>query len=243
MKAQRRHELQENVLAHELGKMKVFFNRYGSLITGIVVAALIVFLIVLHYRSKSAAELLEQAEMFETLKENIHKPDKRASSLEGLIDLAENARDPLLSASASISVADFCANQYMTDLRDPAGQQAGEYREKAKTYYNLVIEKHSGRKIFVAKAHLGLGMLAESAADWTTAKSEYEQVKRSLDNTFPAWVEAQRRLNNLEVWKKPFRFATSAPTTLPTTVPTTVPATKPADTQPASGPALTDAEK
>ncbi len=235
MKAQRRHELQENVLAHELGQMKTFFNRYGNWITGVVVAALIVLLIVWHYRSRSAAELLEQAAMFETLKQSIYEPDKQASSLEAMVDLAQSARDPLIAASASVFVADFYARQYMTDLRNPEGKQAGEYREKAKTYYNLVIEKHSGWKIFVAKAHLGLGILAENAADWTTAKSEYELVKRSLDDTFPAWIEAQRRLNNLKIWKEPFRFAT--------TLPTTVPATKPADTQPASKPALTDAKK
>ena len=235
MKAQRRHELQENVLAHELGQVKAFFNRYGNWITGIVVAAMIVLLIVWHYRSRSAAELLEQTAMFETLKQDIYVPDKQAASLEAMINLAENARDPLISASASIFAADFCVRQYITDLRGPDSKQAGQYREKAKKYYNLVIKKHSDWKIFVAKAHLGLGILAESASDWTTAKSEYNLVKRSLDDTYPAWIEAQRRLNNLDVWKEPFRFAT--------TLPTTIPATKPADTQPASGPARTDEEK
>ncbi|MCK4625292.1 MAG: tetratricopeptide repeat protein [Phycisphaerae bacterium] len=239
MKAQRRHELQENVLAHELGQIKTFFNRYGNWITGVIVAVLIVLLVVWHYRSRSAAELLEQAAMFETLKQGIYEPDKQASSLEAMVDLAQDARDPLISASASMFAADFCVRQYIVDLRNPEGKQAGEYREKAKKHYNLVIEKHSDWKIFVAKAHLGLGILAENAADWTTAKSEYELVTRSLDDTYPVWVEAQRRLNNLKVWKEPFRFAT----TLPTTAPATAPATKPADTQPASKPALTDAEK
>ena len=240
MKAQRRHELHENVLAHELGRIKVFFNRYGNWIMGLAVAVLVVLLVVWHYRSRSAAELIEQSAWYGTLKRDVYVPDKQESALEGLIDLAEDARDPLLSASAYMLSADFCAEQYVTGRRRSDSKQATEYREKAKKYYRLVIEKHPDRKVFVAKARLGLGMLAESAADWATAKSEYEQVKRSLDDSFPVSAEAQRRLNNLEVWSKPFRFATTAPATEPAT---TGPTTKPAQTQPASKPALTDAEK
>ncbi len=239
MKAQRRHELQENVLAHELGKIKAFFNRYGNWIMGLTVAVLVVVLVVWHYQSRGAAELAEQSALYETLKRDVYAPDKEASVLEGLIGLAENARDPLLSASASMFAADFCAERYVTDRRRSDSRQADQYREKAKKYYNLVIQKHSDRKNFVAKAHLGLGMLAESASDWATAKSEYELVKRSLDDAFPASAEAQRRLNNLEAWSKTFLFATTAPATAPATGP----ASKPAQTQPASKPALTNTEK
>ncbi|MCD4700208.1 MAG: hypothetical protein K8R91_06530, partial [Phycisphaerae bacterium] len=91
-------------------------------------------------------------------------------------------------------------------------------------------------KVFVARAHLGLGMLAESAADWTTAQSEYKLVQRLLDDTFPVSAEAQRRLNTLDLWSRPFRFATTAPTTAP--------ASKPAETetQPTSKPTEADAK-
>lgn len=231
MKAQRRHELQENVLAHELGEIKTFFNRYGNWILGLAVATMVVLLIVWHYRSRSATELVEQSARFETLKRDVYVQDKQASALEGLVDLAEDARDPLLSASAYMLSADFCAEQYVTGLRRSDSQQADQYRKKAEEYYRLVIEKHHDRNVFVARAHLGLGMLAESAADWATARSEYEQVRRLLNDGFPVSAEAQRRLNNLEVWSKPFRFATTAPTT------------EPATTGPATKPALTDAKK
>ena len=227
MKTQRRHELQENVLAHELGNIKAFFNRYGNWITGLLVATLVVVLVVWHYRSRIAAELAEQSALYETLKQDVSAPDKQASALDGLINLSETARDPLLSASASMLAADFCAEQYVTSLRHSDGKQAGLERAKAEKYYRLVIEKHSDRKVFVARAHLGLGMLAESASDWETAQSEYKKAQRMLDDTFPVSVEAQRRLNTLEVWSKPFRFATTAPTTEPVT---SGPASKPAET-------------
>ena len=34
MKSKRRHELQENVLAHELVEVKQFFSKYGNWIAG-----------------------------------------------------------------------------------------------------------------------------------------------------------------------------------------------------------------
>ena len=231
MKTQRRHELHENVLAHELGNIKAFFSRYGNWITGLLVAAMGVVLVVWHYRSRSAAELAEQSALYGTLKREVGVPDKQASALDGLINLAETARDPLLSASASMFAADFCAEQYVTSLRRFDGKQTGLERTKAEKYYRLVIEKHPDRKVFVARAHLGLGMLAESAADWAEARREYEITQRMLDDTFPVSAEAQRRLNTLDVWSKPFRFATTAPTT------------EPATTEPTSKPAETDAEK
>ncbi len=233
MKTQRRHELHENVLAHELGNIKAFFSRYGNWITGLLVAVLVVVMVVWHYRSRSATELAEQSALYETLKREVGVPDKQASALDGLINLAENARDPLMSASASMFAADFCVEQYVTSLRYSDGKQAGLERPKAEKYYRLVIEKHPDRKVFVARAHLGLGMLAESAADWAEARREYEIVQRMLDDTFPVSAEAQRRLNTLDVWSKPFRFATTEPTTEPAET----------ETQPTSKPVETNAEK
>ncbi|MDY7010852.1 MAG: tetratricopeptide repeat protein [Planctomycetota bacterium] len=241
MKAQRRHELHENVLAQELGNIRSFYKRYGNWITALLVAVLVVVLVVWHYRSRSAAELAEQSALYETLKRDIGVPDKQASALEGLIDLAENARDPLLSASASMFAADFCSEQYVTGMRRSDGKPVDQYRAKAEKYYRLVIENNPDRKVFVARAHLGLGMLAESAANWTTARSEYNLVQRLLDESFPVSAEAQRRLNILDAWSKPFRFATIAPTTEPAA---TAPTSKPSEakTQPTSKPTEADAK-
>lgn len=242
MKTRRRHELKENVLAHELGKIKDFFNRYGNWITGAVVAALIVFLIVWHYRARSARELAEQRNNYETFRREIYEPEKRDSAEAGLIELAENARDPFISALACVDVADFCSSRYADALRRSDAAQTQQYRRKAEKYYRLVIQKHPDRNPFVARAHFGLGMLAENQADWTTARSEYEQVRRLVNSAYPVAIEAQLRLNRLDGWSKPVRFATTEPATAPaTTAPaTTEPATAPATTEPASAPATTE---
>ena len=57
MKSKRRHELQENVLAHELVEVKQFFSKYGSWIFGGSLAVLIVVLIVwfAHSRGRQRA--------------------------------------------------------------------------------------------------------------------------------------------------------------------------------------------
>ncbi len=235
MKSQRRHELKENVLAHELGQMKRFFNRYGNWIWGVGLAVLIVVLIAWHYRSRSAAELVEQRSRFESLRNDVLDPDKQASALTGLIDLAENASDPVVSASACLYVANFHAGQHGIALIRSETDKSLEHRKKAEKYYRLVVDRHSQRKIFVAKARFGLGVLAENAGDWTSARSEFEHVRRIVGEGFPVAVDAGLRLKQLDVWRKQVRFSTTMPSITPTTMPTTAPATMPATVPSVSG--------
>ena len=64
MKAKRRHELKENVLAHELGLLRGLFKKYGNWILGALVAAVVIFLIVRYFSGREQRRLQEAVAHF-----------------------------------------------------------------------------------------------------------------------------------------------------------------------------------
>lgn len=227
MKARRRHALKENVLAHELGEIKSFFSRYGNWVLAGVVAVVIVVLVVLYYQKLSKKRLADEAAEYERLARyaNIEE-DVR---LNGLIELAETAKDPVVGAGSAVYVGDICSHKRLDALRRANHPAARDWRQKAERFYRLVIERYPERKLFQAKAHLGLGVLAEDGGELESARAAYEQARRSVNDAYPVAREAQRRLANLQAWSEPVRFAT--------TTQASQPATGPSATQPASRPA------
>jgi len=225
MKSRRRHELKENVLAQELGKLKEIFSKYGNWILVGLAAAVIVLLIVRHYTGRESARYREDKAQFEKLLTDEKIPEK--DRLAGLTALAETAKDPVLAASAAIWAGDFCCERYLRALHSSDASEAQDYRRKAEDLYKMIISAHPERKLFVAKAHLGLGVLAENAGDFAAAEQQYRNVAPLVNSGYPVAQEAARRLEMRQAWSQPVEFATTLPTQPAT-------ATAPAATAPAA---------
>src|SRR5690606_38533216 len=60
MKAERRHELQENTLAHHLQMMPLYWQKYGTRILGVIVVILLV-IVLINYRIRARQQGLVQA--------------------------------------------------------------------------------------------------------------------------------------------------------------------------------------
>ena len=233
MKAKRRHELKENVLAHEFGQIKSFFNRYGNWVLAAVTAVVIVLLVVWYYSRLSKRRLADELSEYERLTRFANVEDD--ARLSGLTQLAETAKDRVVAAGSAVYAGDLCLQRYLDALRQGDAAAGREWREKAERFYHLAIDRYPDRKMFQAKAHLGLGVLAENVGDLVSARAEYEQASRSVSAVYPVAMEAQRRLAHLEAWSKPVRFATTTQASQPTTAPVA--------TQPASSPATAPAGK
>ena len=223
MKAKRRHELKENVLARELVQLKEFFSRYGTwLLVGAAAVGLVLLVVGRVRASRRQALYAERARYAELTRSPSIKEEER---LKGLAELAETARDPLTAADAAIAAADLWSQRYIDALVRSASPEADKARRKAEELYNLVITRYAQQSRHVAKAHFGLGALAESAGDKQAAERHYRKASQMLNRGYPVVLEAQRRLAALADFRE-VRFATTLPTQ-PTT--STAPA--------ASGPA------
>ncbi|OPX24088.1 MAG: hypothetical protein B1H04_02835 [Planctomycetales bacterium 4484_123] len=226
MKARRRHELKENVLARELVQLREFFSRYGTwMLTGVIAAGLVVLIVTRVRSSRRQALYAERVRYAELTRDASMKDDQR---LKGLAELAETARDPLTAANAAIAAADLWSRKYVGALIRSSSSEADEARRKAEELYNLVLTRYPQQSRHVAKAHFGLGALAESAGDKQAAEDHYSQAARMLNRGHPTVLEAERRLAALADLRE-VKFATTLPTR---PAATSAPATRPA----ASGP-------
>ncbi len=224
MKAKRRHELQHNVLDAELGKIVEFFKKRGSLIAwGILVAALVVFLIIyVRGRGVRVAETLQANYDRWTIEyRNQGGTDK---VLEGFQTLAEQTDDERIAALASVRIGDI----YATKLRAGGPRSDSEraaFHTQAKTYYERVLSQFPDQTLAVAKSRFGLAKLAESQTppDIETARSYYRKIVATQQLLAqPVMAEAQGSLDRLEEILEPIPMATTAPVV---------------ETQPASQPA------
>jgi tetratricopeptide (TPR) repeat protein len=231
MKARRRHELKENVLAHELGEVKNFLSKYGNWVLAAITAVLIVVLVVWYYHRRSQAESINERNRYEQLTQQAELGLEER--LAGLIELAENAKSPINGASAAVFAGNLCLQRYL-DLQDEsAAQESREWLRKAEEHFRLAIQKYPELNPMVARAHFGLGTVAENEGDMETAEAEYEQARRLVSPADALAGDAEYRLSRLKAWSKPVKFATTTQATQPAA---TAPAeTRPATTGPAAG--------
>lgn len=230
MKARRRHELKENVLAHELGQLKEFLGKYGNWVFGGLAAAVIVLLVARHYVGRGQARYDEDKQRLEQLQQDAKLlPGQRLDKLTGLLETIEN---PVLAAEAAVWAGDLCVDEQLKALHEANRSEAAGYASKAEGYYTQVISKYPDTKLFVAKAHLGLGILAENAGAPAKAKEHYEEILRLVNSGYPVAQEAKRRLGMHQAWSRPVRFSTAPAEPTTATAPATGPSTAPAETQP-----------
>jgi len=231
MKSRRRHELQENVLAAEIGKVAEFLKQRGShLATGVLLAALVLFGYV-YVSKRSHAQRQDLQRRWDLALSGQLKPDERISTL---VDLAEQDDNERIAALAGVELG------YHYALQSLASRQASEraaLAEKAGQWYLLTIEKFPNQQLAVAKAHYGIGKLRESVRQFKAAAESYRKAKSFADLAGqPVTRLAEVALQRLKALEAPVRMASTAPATQPASAPASRPASRPA-TAPATRPA------
>ena len=255
MKAERRHELQENELAKVIKKAPSFWQESGGKFLAFCVA-LVVIVVLVRYRISSNREAEAQAI------DNISSARGAIAQLQQLRGVASIAPADLVSqqqrqlfndannlignaigitddrkvqAEALIAKADL--NYALASIPPVQGaatqpiliiKPQRELLETASEAYRTVISNYADQRYAAIAARFGLAAIAENRGDFDAAKQQYDQI--ALDTKdMPAYQQmASRRLNMLgEIRNKPM-FGT--PTTLPSMaelMPSTVPATLP----------------
>jgi len=253
MKSQRRHELQENALATELGQMKEFFARYGNwVLTGLAVVVFI-FLAVWYWHTRSQTSAANEWATYENLKNNRTMLEKERDPQ--LVELINTSKNPAIAAGAALLHAEDLTDRYAFFLSEPQLlRSAPELKTTALQYYQLVIDRYSDMKPFVARAYLGIGKLAENDGEFAKARENYQQVLSLVNNAYSTAAEAQRRLQHVgslvpstasapssqpaedavDNWAVPVKFATTAPVSATALVPPAAAASAPAASAPAA---------
>lgn len=233
MKAKRRHELQENVLAGELGRVVEFLKKRGShLATAALVIALAIFAYVAISRRGETAKFELQRQWDQAMTGQA-KPEERTEIIRTLAEQTDNLR---IASLATVELGYDDATQALVAKTD---SERDALEESAAKWYRKAISEFPTQATAVAKAHFGLGKLYESKRQFQEAAEEYRQAKASPEVMGqPVMILAQTSLERLSMLNSPVRMATTMPTTQPTTT-ATAPATAPAavpTTQPATAP-------
>ncbi len=258
MKAKRRHDLKENLLANELVQVKEFLNKYGTWIL-IAIAAVAVGLWAYnkHTASKATEAWNEKIGLTNILTDAKMSREERAKNLD---ELAETAKDPLIAAEAGLTAGSLWSQMYRDAIVSPDDVSEGkalEYRKDSRKAYERVLAEHAQEYRLAARAHYGLAVLEENMAEaflqagdiagakghQEAAKGHYGDVAKLLGTKDPTSIAARERARRIDQ-AKPIRFATTlpsppAPTTAPgeAPAPATAPAEAPAPTTPTTAPA------
>lgn len=224
MKAERRHQLQENALARGLVHSPDFFRRYGSHLMLAVIAVLLL-VVVVRWRWRGAQEsavtaasalsqarsLIEQIPTAPILVGQT-RTESLSSFVGSLTDNAQRQIDLALEASDDVRVTSEAhllqgdLNWALAALPEVPGSQSRpalaleksdeQYLNAALDAYQKVLE--AGRPPEVAAAaRLGLAAIAENRGDWNGARSHYQSLIDAADAPGPFKDQAQSRIEEL----------------------------------------------
>ncbi len=218
MKAEERHELQQNDLVGSAAGLYMFIRKYGIyVLLGVAIIVLVIELIQLHKANQArkvqeAAMALQQAQTPRQIQNTV----------------LNNYKIPAISAQAYIRIGDFYLNLIAlgnppTGLEKVKATKAQSIAAAEKAF-NTVITKFPKEALPVARAKLGLALADEDAGQWSKAAAIYKTFTSapagSIDKSFAPL--AQYRLDHLKQWAQPVLVGP--------------PQTQPAATQPSAAP-------
>jgi len=267
MKAERRHELQQNTLARFLDNLPVMARLYADRILLVVVLVLLVIVLIRWRINSNAARATQIADNLATAKSSLKQlemmrtsgpPEQIASFRNKIIadvndaieQIASNASssDAKLQAQALVTRGDL----YWTLANSPPVPGAAtqpvlalpknseEYLAMAAESYEQVLRTFPNDKEATLAANFALAAIAENRRNWDEATKIYNQIKNSDAHKMYKDL-AEARLKLIPEIKEPLLVGdlTSKPPGVEPLVlaPTSKPATAPA-TAPTTAPAL-----
>jgi len=237
MKAKRRHELRENVLAIEIGKVADFLRAHGSwLATGVLVIAVAVLAVVVIRGRMRAKEAAVQTRWDRALAARGSSEFDRNQLVKDLTGLTEQTDNKRIAALAAVELGDEYARRLLS-----AGEQSERKAllKDAEHWYRWAIATFGGQADAVGKARVGLAALYETTGQFAQAAEQYKAVVEATALDGYGVVELARlEMQRMAEMRQPVWMAAvwpmSQPTTQSATQPTSAAASRPA---PASAPA------
>jgi hypothetical protein len=268
MKAQRRHELQENELAKVIKGAPTFWQQSGGKLLALLIAVLVIVLLIRFRISSnrqahaSAVQGLSQARQLIDELQSIglmsafSPPEESSLRRKQYFNEASNVisevtrltDDRDLTAEALLARGDLNWTAAMlpeipgASTRPTLEANRKELIDTAAEAYRTIADNYAGNQQAALAARFSLGAIAEQRQDWDAAKAIYEKIQADAKDQ-PAYQQlATARLRILEQLRNPVILA--APATLPAlpplvAAPTTAMTTQAAATQPATPTAAT----
>ncbi len=239
MKAERRHELQDNSLAKVLATPTSASRRFGGMALMVLLAAAVAFLLI-RYRINSSREGRRlAAENLSAARNNIrqlgqleffpvpaqqklsYRKQWAADAASSIDQVAGATRDPKLQAEALIARGDLnWALATMPELPGAATQPMLRYDGDrnallgaAEAAYGEVLTQYADQKPSGVAANLGLAAVAEQLGNWDRASSCYDAVANDATIAAAFRTQARLRLQQLPLYRQPVLLA--AATTRP----------------------------
>jgi tetratricopeptide (TPR) repeat protein len=267
MKAERRHELQQNSLAKFIENLPVMARVYADRILLVVVLILLV-IVLIRWRMNAAEERkvtvvndlatarsnvtqLQAMRMIGPAEQLAAQRSKMIDDINASIDSIANntgSADQALQARALLTRGDlYWTLANMPPLPGAATQPSlrlartpDEYLQQAADAYQNVLKNYPNQTESVLAANFALAAIAENRHHWDEAAKIYDQIKSS--NAEQMYKDlADARLKLLPEIQKPVLVGdlTTKPAEMPPLVlaPSSQPATQPATSQPAAVPA------
>lgn len=233
MKAERRHELHENIVSHELALLVDFVRRNANLLSWALLGLAVLSLVgALWYRHAAKEEGERQAE-FNSLvlnRDSDMKPDDRLAKMKALLH-RDGDKGRLAATTYEIGL------EYANRALRASGEEKKTLADEAADYFSQAVTKYPKQSWIVAKARLALANLAMGRGDWAKAQEEIQAVQSMSALTgYPILEMAEEARRKLDQFKQPVVFATTAPA--PATGPSSAsaPASQGAAESPASNP-------
>jgi hypothetical protein len=267
MKAQRRHELKQNTLAHSLENLPEFGRQHGTKILLVVMVGLAVALLI-RSRISSSRAAEEQAgyalshgrEMVEQLRANAARlPPAQFVTVaqevskgvdKAVQDVLDASDDPRMIAEARILQGDL--NWQLAAMPEAPGATTRpdlalprtdeQLLDAAAAAYQAAVDWRDAPRESVVTARLGLAAVAENRRQWDTARDHYQKILDDPNTPKPLKDLAATALTRLEVLRKPPLLAApaSAPS-LPVASQPSTNASTTALTRPSTAPTTTPA--
>ncbi len=229
MKAEERHELQQNDLVGSAAGLYMFIRKYGVyVLLGVAIIVLVVELIQLHKANQlrkvqEAAMALQQAQTPRQIQNTV----------------LNNYKVPAVSAQAYIRIGDFYLN--LIALGNPAAGVEKVKATKAQSIaaaekaFKTVITEFPKETLSRARARLGLALTYEDAGQWSQAAAIYKAFTSphadSIEKSFAPLV--QYRLDHLKQWAQPVLVGPAQTQPAATQPSATAPVAKPVAPAPA----------
>ncbi|NBB94288.1 MAG: hypothetical protein GVY16_00925 [Planctomycetes bacterium] len=210
MKSKRRHELQQNTLDVELGKIIGWLRRHG---TKLAVAALIIAVMALGvtlYRRSSQTAIAEAQVRYENLRSQSLSPDSKPEDvISGFIELSNQNDVPWIAAASLVEAGNI--NLAQMTLAETAQARKG-YGDQAAGFYQQVLYDWQDQPAAVGAALVGLARVAETRGEFDIARQRYEQVTDNADLAgYPIADIARMSLGELDSMEEPVRLASHLP--------------------------------
>lgn len=224
MKAERRHELQRNTLEIEFSRAVGFFRKRGTVVLwSCLGVALAIFIIVTLVKRAH-----EKAVSIQSQVSRLMAPSMSEEQLQGLEAAAEETSYPRWAGAAQVGIGDQHFIQMMMQWKTLGEADRASLRDKAEAAYRKAVERFPQEDLVVAKAHYGLGKLAETEGDLARAQEEYQAViqRKSLVGQ-PIVLLANAALEQMPIYRGKVYMPASAPSQPATAEATTAPGEEP----------------